>query len=73
MAERIPNTCAPMQFRGPDLNKCMCRDCVFREKDRKGKGVFVHGALLDMCDVYPNNKPYEILFEGAKCQYYVKK
>lgn len=58
----------------PDLAKCPCRDCEWREPDRTyGNSLTVdHGALLLLCDVYGDNKPSSIVYKGRSCPYYVK-
>jgi len=57
----------------PDENRIICKDCVFREKDRQfGKSV-ICGCTLDICQVYSNSnpKPHDILFKNKPCGYYV--
>jgi len=57
----------------PDKKKIVCKDCMFREKDRPfGKSV-IDGATLDMCEVFPviQGKPDGVLWKGAKCPYYI--
>lgn len=54
----------------PDPEKISCRDCYFREKDRKIGPTVIYGSTLGICEVY-DCKPDAILFKGVKCPYYV--
>lgn len=63
-----PNLSADMGFEEPDIKKIICKDCVFREKD-KGK---IKGATKALCEVFPDcNKPREIYIGYGTCPYYV--
>ena len=60
----------------PDDN-IICKDCVFRKFDIVENGkVIVKGYKNGYCKVYTkdisNGKPYEILFDKGKCEYYMK-
>ena len=59
--------------RHPDENKIKCKDCVFRANDRMYNGKVVYaGACLGVCEVYSKgDKPNDILFDGAECEYYI--
>lgn len=55
----------------------ICKDCVFRKPDLVENGkVIVKGYKNGYCKVYAteicNGKPNEILFENAKCKFYMK-
>lgn len=54
----------------------ICKDCAFRKSDiKRGGKVVVHGYKNAYCEIYDNTiggKPNEILFENAKCKYYMK-
>lgn len=66
--KRIPNIAADFTFVFPNEEEISCTDCMFREKDN-GK---VKGAILGRCACFPrNDKPTDILFKGAECEYYV--
>ena len=57
----------------PVLEDVICKDCVYREKDRYVKGkLIVHGAELGMCEKHKDLKPPEILFYKAGCEFYKK-
>ncbi len=56
-------------LRQPDIHRIYCRTCTWREEDRMdGK---IRGATLGVCQVY-SVKPYDILWKGVRCPYYVK-
>ena len=56
-----------------------CKDCVFRDKttiELDGKTISV-GITRSFCEVFEeppktNGKPIDVLFHGAKCEYYNK-
>lgn len=54
----------------------VCKDCAFRKGDvKRGGKVVVHGYKNAYCEIYDNTiggKPNEILFNNAKCKYYMK-
>lgn len=55
----------PMQFKAPDIDKIICKDCIFRSKK------YPDGAARSFCEVFPDmDKPTEIVFGGADCDYY---
>ena len=57
----------------PKLDKVVCKNCVFREKDRYYKDKLVcEGATLGTCKVYPMTKPAGILFDGDDCEYHTE-
>ena len=63
-----PDAVEPLRF--PELDKVVCKDCMYRAKDiGKGKGA-VKGAVLGTCDAYAI-KPPSILLDGAECMYYL--
>lgn len=51
----------------PDITKILCKDCLYRAKDR-ANGKF-KGATLGLCYAY-DWKPPEILWEHKDCPYY---
>lgn len=56
----------------PDEEKIQCKDCVFRLKDAKlPSGTVIKGCTKGLCEVYKVNKPHDVLWEGAECDYYV--
>ena len=57
----------------PDENKIVCKDCVFRENDRKLGNSEIKGCTLGICQVYSMNnpKPHDVLFKNKPCGYYV--
>lgn len=54
----------------------ICKDCAFRKADLKLDGkVIVHGYKNAYCEIFDNTvggKPNDILFDNAKCKYYMK-
>ena len=57
----------------PEKDKIKCKDCIFRENDRKlNERQILDGATLGICKVYTVVKPSEILFDGEDCPYYQK-
>ena len=63
-----PNAVSPLRF--PELDKVVCKDCVYRAKDiGRGKDA-VNGAVLGTCEAY-HIKPPSILLDGADCMYYL--
>ena len=56
---------APVIMEYPDVDKVICKDCMFRAKGKDG-------ATLGRCDCFPrNDKPLGILFYEELCPYYV--
>lgn len=65
---RESNINSDLHFRFPDEEKIWCKDCAFRAKDNGN----VKGATLSICDCFPRyDKPLDILFKNAECEYYV--
>lgn len=54
----------------PDDEKIQCKGCFLREADRTIGDTVVSGATLGICKVF-QSKPREILFENAKCPYFI--
>ena len=67
---------SPIKGTLPDPNGIFCGNCAFRDKTE----VMIDGARIPVgatkayCDIYvkPNNKPSEILFQDAPCDYWVE-
>ena len=52
-----------------------CKDCIYRDKTKVkvGKKTIYAGVTRDHCEKYvkgENRKPYDVLFEGARCAFY---
>ena len=71
---------SPMKGTWPDPEKIKCRKCKFRDKttvEIDGKPI-PFGITKCICDKYigvyagGNDKPSEILFQNADCDYYEK-
>ena len=70
--KRESNITSDMSFERPDASKIACSTCEFREKDRKAGGQTINGATLMVCACYPRfDKPLNVIFYGAECEYYV--
>lgn len=57
-----------------DPNNIFCRTCAFRDKteiELNGKIIPV-GITKGNCQifVYPNNKPSDVLFQNAPCEFF---
>lgn len=67
---------SPIKGSTPNPNEIFCRDCAFRDKTviNVGNKVIPCGITKANCDIYvePNNKPSEILFQDAPCDYWTK-
>ncbi len=64
-----PDAVSPLRF--PEVDKVVCKDCMYRAKDiGKGKDA-VNGAVLGTCDAY-TIKPPSILLDGKDCMYYLR-
>lgn len=55
--------------------EAMCFSCVYRDKTevKIGLKIIKCGATRDNCQKYvkgENRKPYDVLFEGARCAFY---
>ena len=56
----------------PDETKIACKDCYFREPDRKASDtVTIKGCTLCICKVYQVAKPSEVMFDYEPCPYYL--
>ena len=56
----------------PDETKIACKDCYFREPDRKASDtVTIKGCTLGICKVYQVAKPSEVMFDYEPCAYYL--
>ena len=56
----------------PDETKIACKDCYFREPDRKASDtVTIKGSTLGICKVYQVAKPSEVMFDYEPCPYYL--
>ena len=54
----------------PDETKIACKDCYFREPDRKASDtVTIKGCTLGICKVYQVAKPSEVMFDYEPCPY----
>ena len=69
----------PMKTSSPNPNEIMCKDCKHRDKTilEIGSKVRYIGVTRATCEKYigmpeGNDKPYEVLFDNAACQYYEK-
>lgn len=58
---------APLRF--PEVDKVVCKGCIYRAKDIGTGDNRVYGAVLGTCDAYPI-KPPSILLDGKDCMYY---
>ena len=55
---------------GPDLDKVICKDCIYRAEDVYHNGKLMEpGACLGKCEAFPF-KPIGILLSGEDCEYY---
>lgn len=67
---------SPMMVQTPNGNKIECKDCIHRDKTviTINKKTIPIGITKGNCDmfIYPDNKPSEVLFQNAKCEYYEK-
>ena len=54
----------------PNDDEIVCKDCIYRLKDRKAGDTVIHGASLGECDVF-KIKPVPILMDGEECPYYL--
>ena len=56
----------------PDETKIACKDCYFREPDRKASDtVTIKGCILGICKVFQVAKPSEVMFDNEPCPYYL--
>ena len=56
----------------PDETKIACKDCYFREPDRKASDtVTIKGCTLGIYKVYQVAKPSEVMFDYEPCPYYL--
>lgn len=70
---------SPMKGVFPDPSKIMCKDCEYRDKTQIsiGSNIMNVGVTKAFCEMFPkggesNGKPYDILFQNAKCGFYLK-
>ena len=69
MAKWEHDDCVTVQ---PDETKIACKDCYFREPDRKASDtVTIKGCTLGICKVYQVAKPSEVMFDYEPCPYYL--
>ena len=56
----------------PDETKIACKDCYFREPDRKASDTVTNkGCTHGICKVYQVAKPSEVMFDYEPCPYYL--
>lgn len=56
----------------PYETKIACKDCYFREPDRKASDtVTIKGCTLGICKVFQVAKPSEVMFDNEPCPYYL--
>lgn len=68
-----------IKIQKPDVEKIACKDCLNRDKtviEINGKIITV-GVTKDTCDVYKGppidtGKPHKVLFNNARCDYFIK-
>ena len=51
-----------------DGEKIKCKNCVFREREAAGNRK---GYERSVCECYRGCKPFEVMYKGAECEYYV--
>jgi hypothetical protein len=49
----------------------ICKYCMFRKPDQKAGSAILKGHIYGACELFPNGKPNGILFNDAKCGYFV--
>lgn len=69
----------PIRPQTPSINKIQCATCVYRDKTTlvingtlREVGVIRNNCKMYSNNIYPYGKPRNILFNNAKCEYYVK-
>lgn len=64
MAKRIESEAQSIS--SPTNNDLVCRDCLFRYPDD------IYLGNTSKCEIFPDMKPVEVLFDGKKCKKYLK-